>query len=104
MSTSQIPLVLSYISFGLVLSESKIFKAFISQSETIISHGVMLFLCNIHSKIMNFYEGVSREIYEKESHQNQMNNKPSTHKTNTETSIFIPWEPLVWKWVGLKYP
>jgi len=37
---------------------------------------------------MNFYEGVSREIYEKESHQNQMNNKPSTYKTNTETSIF----------------
>jgi hypothetical protein len=36
--------------------------------------------------------------------QNQMNNKSSTYKTNTETSIFIPWEPLVWKWVGLKYP
>jgi hypothetical protein len=49
----------------LVLSESKIFKAFISQSETIISHGGHAFLCNIHSKIMNFYEGVSREIYEK---------------------------------------
>ena len=64
-STSQTPLVLSYISFGLVLSESKIFKAFISQSETIISHGGHAFLCNIHSKIMNFYEGVSREIYEK---------------------------------------
>jgi hypothetical protein len=53
---------------------------------------------------MNFYEGVSREIYEKESHQNQMNNKPSTYKTNTEKSIFIPWELLIWKWVGLKYP